>query len=122
MKFMQDIVRQKSITITDVLTRQAPYTQSELDLAKNIEVPFLDGQYYQERTFDDMFQPSRNFLDGRAFLMSAYMMGKDHQGKLPRTWRGDNMGRFDREIHEEIFSNYGKCKKLAGPDALQTKR
>uniref|UniRef100_A0A9I9ED44 Prenyltransferase alpha-alpha toroid domain-containing protein n=1 Tax=Cucumis melo TaxID=3656 RepID=A0A9I9ED44_CUCME len=32
MKFMQDIARQKSITITDVLTRQAPYTQSELDM------------------------------------------------------------------------------------------
>uniref|UniRef100_A0A9I9ELH4 Ubiquitin-like protease family profile domain-containing protein n=1 Tax=Cucumis melo TaxID=3656 RepID=A0A9I9ELH4_CUCME len=31
-KFMQDIVRQKSVTITDVLTRQAPYTQSELDV------------------------------------------------------------------------------------------
>ncbi|KAA0037808.1 hypothetical protein E5676_scaffold968G00060 [Cucumis melo var. makuwa] len=30
MKFMQDIVRQKSITIIDVLTRQAPCTQSEL--------------------------------------------------------------------------------------------
>ncbi|TYK24359.1 uncharacterized protein E5676_scaffold205G001410 [Cucumis melo var. makuwa] len=28
-KFMQDIVRQKSITITDVLMRQAPYTQSD---------------------------------------------------------------------------------------------
>ncbi|TYK10636.1 uncharacterized protein E5676_scaffold315G001190 [Cucumis melo var. makuwa] len=44
MKFMQDIVRQKSITITDVLTRQAPYTQSELDLVRVEYCDFL-GRY-----------------------------------------------------------------------------
>ncbi|TYK02315.1 uncharacterized protein E5676_scaffold66768G00010 [Cucumis melo var. makuwa] len=44
MKFMQDIVRQKSITITDVLTRQAPYTQSELDMVRVEYYDFL-GRY-----------------------------------------------------------------------------
>ncbi|TYJ95822.1 protein farnesyltransferase subunit beta-like [Cucumis melo var. makuwa] len=44
MKFMQDIVRQKSITITDVLTRQAPYTQSELDMVRVEYYDFL-GHY-----------------------------------------------------------------------------
>uniref|UniRef100_A0A9I9EIG1 Ubiquitin-like protease family profile domain-containing protein n=1 Tax=Cucumis melo TaxID=3656 RepID=A0A9I9EIG1_CUCME len=69
MKFMQDIVRQKSITITDVNFLYCLRSISFLDgkntskssflmantIAKNIEVPFLDGQYHQERTFDDMF-------------------------------------------------------------------
>ncbi|TYK18876.1 uncharacterized protein E5676_scaffold204G00800 [Cucumis melo var. makuwa] len=41
MKFMQDIVRQKSITITVVLTRQAPYTQSELDMVRVEYCDFL---------------------------------------------------------------------------------
>ncbi|KAA0063720.1 uncharacterized protein E6C27_scaffold1290G00010 [Cucumis melo var. makuwa] len=44
MKFMQDIVRQKSIIITDVLTRQAPYTQSELDMVRVEYCDFL-GRY-----------------------------------------------------------------------------
>uniref|UniRef100_A0A9I9EK41 Uncharacterized protein n=1 Tax=Cucumis melo TaxID=3656 RepID=A0A9I9EK41_CUCME len=44
MKFMQDVVRQKSITITDVLTRQAPYTQSELDMVRVEYCDFL-GRY-----------------------------------------------------------------------------
>ncbi|KAL0561456.1 hypothetical protein IC582_001884 [Cucumis melo] len=44
MKFMKDIVRQKSITITDVLTRQAPYTQSELDMVRVEYCDFL-GRY-----------------------------------------------------------------------------
>ncbi|KAA0065291.1 protein farnesyltransferase subunit beta-like [Cucumis melo var. makuwa] len=44
MKFMQDIVRQKSITITDVLMRQAPYTQSELDMVRVKYCDFL-GRY-----------------------------------------------------------------------------
>ncbi|KAL4035828.1 hypothetical protein IC575_004535 [Cucumis melo] len=44
MKFMQDIVRQKSITITDVLMRQAPYAQSELDMERVEYCDFL-GRY-----------------------------------------------------------------------------
>ncbi|KAA0035144.1 serine/threonine-protein kinase STY17-like [Cucumis melo var. makuwa] len=44
MKFMQDIVRQKSITITDVLMRQAPYTQSELNMVRVESCDFL-GRY-----------------------------------------------------------------------------
>ncbi|TYK29217.1 Kinase superfamily protein with octicosapeptide/Phox/Bem1p domain, putative isoform 2 [Cucumis melo var. makuwa] len=44
MKFMQDIVRQKSITITYVLMRQAPYTQSELDMVRVESCDFL-GRY-----------------------------------------------------------------------------
>ncbi|TYK17918.1 uncharacterized protein E5676_scaffold306G002090 [Cucumis melo var. makuwa] len=44
MKFMKDIVRKKSITITDVQTRQAPYTQSELDMVRVEYCDFL-GRY-----------------------------------------------------------------------------